>query len=54
MPKSSFRFQTDETNPESLVLYEIRLNRRILGGSLGTQLQHRGYGRAVGSRRRTR
>jgi len=30
------------------------LNRRILGRSLGTQLQQRGYGRAVGSRRRTR
>jgi len=36
------------------VLYEIRLNRCILGRSLGTQLQQPAYGRAVGSRRRTR
>jgi len=35
------------------VSFEIRLNRRMLGG-LGTRPQQHGYGRAVSSRRRTR
>jgi len=35
-------------------IVKFHWNRRMWGRSFGTQLQHSAYGRAVGSRRRTR